>query len=141
MSKLIKVINNKDRYFNWVRKWQIAQIDETRLNYYLQNGFSLVREIEEKQNIVEDEKLLSKEEYQKILDHLWVKYNSNLWAKKLSLLVKEAEEKLKTADPTKTNDIESLKKQLLDEAIVEATELEGKTDDEIIQIATDNHLI
>jgi len=31
-----------------------------------------------------------------------------------------------------------VKKQLVDDAIVEATELEGKTDAEILQIATDN---
>lgn len=146
MWKLIKVINNKDRYFNGARKGQIIQVDETRLNYYIQNGFSLVREVEEKKNIVTTPTtpttpVRTKKELYIILDHLWVEYDKNLKVAELEALVREVEEKQKTADETKTTDIEAIKKQLVDDAIVEVTELEWKTDAEILQIATDNWLI
>lgn len=146
MWKLIKVINNKDRYFNGARKGQIIQVDETRLNYYIQNGFSLVREVEEKKNIVTDPTTpntptRTKKELYAILEHLWVEYDTNLKVAELEALVREVEEKQQTADDSKGTDIDVVKKQLVDDAIVEATELEGKTDAEILQIATDNWLI
>ena len=146
MWKLIKVINNKDRYFNGARKGQIIQVDETRLNYYIQNGFSLVREVEEKKNIVTDPTTpitptRTKKELYAILEHLWVEYDKNLKVAELEALVREVEEKQQTADDSKGTDIDVVKKQLVDDAIVEATELEGKTDAEILQIATDNWLI
>ena len=146
MWKLIKVINNKDRYFNGARKGQIIQVDETRLNYYIQNGFSLVREVEEKKNIVTDPTTpitptRTKKELYAILEHLWVEYDKNLKVAELEALAREVEEKQQTADDSKGTDIDVVKKQLVDDAIVEATELEGKTDAEILQIATDNWLI
>lgn len=146
MWKLIKVINNKDRYFNGARKGQIIQVDETRLNYYIQNGFSLVREVEEKKNIVTDPTTpitptRTKKELYAILEHLWVEYDKNLKVAELEALVREVEEKQQTVDDSKGTDIDVVKKQLVDDAIVEATELEGKTDAEILQIATDNWLI
>lgn len=146
MWKLIKVINNKDRYFNGARKGQIIQVDETRLNYYIQNGFSLVREVEEKKNIVTDPTTptiptRTKKELYAILEHLWIEYDKNLKVAELEALVREVEEKQQTADDSKSTDIDVVKKQLVDDAIVEVTELEGKTDAEILQIATDNWLI
>ena len=144
MSKLVKVINNKDRYFNWARKGWILEVDTNRVNYYLQNGFSLVKEMEVKKNIVNNDTgtLENKEFYQKELDHLGVKYNKNFWAKKLKDLLETAKkESEKEMDDDNNSDIETIKTTLVAEAIVSKEELEGKTDDEIRQIATDNWLI
>lgn len=143
-NKLVKVINNKDRYFNWARKGWILEIDKNRLNYYLQNWFSEVKNIEEKKNIVNNNtvKLESKEFYQKELDHLWIKFNKNLWAKKLNELLIEAKKENENDWEWKADsDIETLKTQLVEQAIVAVDELEWKSDDEITQIATDNWLI
>lgn len=139
-EKLVKVLNNKDRYFNGARKGGILEVAENRVNYYLQNWFSLVTEVVEKKNIVQTEKLESKEFYQEKLDHLWVKYNKNFWAKKLSELLKSTQKKSDPSDEDLSN-TEALKTQLIEEAIVPQEELEGKTNEEIIQIATDNWLI
>jgi len=150
MSKLVKVINNLDRYFNWARKWQIIEVSEDRVDYYLQHGFSKVEEIVEKNNIVTQttpegiDNNLTVAQLKKELDHLWVDYTACKNKIDFQNLLVEARKNVAntpTSNDWKTIDIEAIKKQLVDEAIVEATELEGKTDDEIKQIATDNWLI
>lgn len=142
MSKiLVKVINNKDRYFNWARKGWILEVDQNRVNYYLQNGFSLVKEIEVKKNIVETKPktLENKEYYQNKLDHLGIKYNNNLWPKKLNELLEKANaDKDDNSSDNNNSDIETLKATLIKEAIVTKEELEGKTDSEIQEIAENN---
>lgn len=143
MAKTVKVINNKDRYFNWARKWQVIQVDENRVAYYLQHGFSLVKEVQEKKNIVNpQEPVRTKAELYKILDHYWVEYTTKMKVAELEQLVVEAEAEVQTEqDSNEQTDIESIKEQLVDEAIVDQSELKWKTNAEIMQIAKDNWLI
>ena len=44
MSKTIRVINNRDRYYNWAYKGQVLEIDSDMLDHYLEVWFSLVEE-------------------------------------------------------------------------------------------------
>ena len=55
MSKTIRVINNRDRYYNWAYKGQVLEIDSEMLDHYLEVWFSLVEEQkQEKKNIIDD---------------------------------------------------------------------------------------
>jgi hypothetical protein len=66
-EELLQVINNKDRYFNWVRKWGILLIPKSRVWYYLNNGFSLIEaKVEKKKNIVEPKNSKTKKEETKV---------------------------------------------------------------------------
>lgn len=141
-NKLVKVINNKDRYFNWARKGWILEVDKNRLSYYLQNWFSEVKEIETKENIVKkDVDTRTAKELKEILDHNGVEYEKKAKKSILEVLVKEIETKENTSDNEDNSTNEVLKAKLIEEAIVSTEDLEWKTDAEIEQIAKDNWLI
>lgn len=147
MWKLVKVINNKDRYFNWARKGWIIEVSEDRVNYYLQHGFSLLKEVEAKNNIVTTNPTTvgnwpTVAELKKELDHLGVDHSACKRKADYEKLLEEAKTKTTTsATGGKWLDVEALKTQLVSDAILTAEELEGKTDEEVKQIATDNWLI
>lgn len=147
-EKLVKVINNKDRYFNWARKGGILEVAANRVAYYLQNWFSLLEKIEEKKNIVQDN--ANKQDFPGVdnditipklkeqLDHHGVDYSD--FKKKADYQKALSNVLIASNEGSDDNDsnIETLKKQLVDEAIVTADELEGKTDAEIEEIAHNN---
>jgi len=141
---MITVIHNKNRVYNWVRKWQSIQIKKDELKDYELAWFTILKSITKKQNILKDniECKRTDEECKKILDHAWIKYHERLWVVKLNVLVDKYEaEKDNWWDDSIVKNIDDFKKQLIDEAIITAEELKGKKDNEIMQIATDNWLI
>lgn len=152
MSK-VKVINNKDRYFNWARKWQVIEIDSIKLDYYKKHWFSL---IEEKQNILKNpaptiqtfewiDDIWTIPELKEKLEHFWINYDTCKlkadFQKLLSETLKNPPSVKKNDEIDTKKDVEALKTQLISEKIVEVSEIEWKTDAEIIEIATNNWLI
>ena len=143
MSDKIKVINNQNRYYNWVRQGWILEIEKEMLDDYVLHGFSLVEEYIEKKNIVVKQPTRTKKELVEILDHNWIVYDSKAKVIELEELVIEFENKPKTDGDNSDDmtDIETIKAKLVSEAIITAEELVWKADNEIMQIATDNWLI
>lgn len=143
MSKKVRVINNKDRYFNWARKGQVLEIDSEMVSYYEKNGFSVIWNVISKENIVKDkqEDGRTTKELKEILDHHWVDYK---WVSKkedLLELVKSIETE-KTEDETeKTSDLEEIKTQIINEAIETEENLAKLSENEILEIAKNNGLI
>ena len=41
---MIRVLNTKDRYYNWAYKWNVLEIAETSLQEYLDAWFVLLDE-------------------------------------------------------------------------------------------------
>lgn len=143
MSKKVRVINNKDRYFNWARKGQVLEIDSEMVSYYEKNGFSVIWNVISKENIVKDkqEDGRTTKELKEILDHHWVDYK---WVSKkedLLELVKSIETE-KTEDETEKNsDLEEIKTQIINEAIETEENLAKLSENEILEIAKNNGLI
>ena len=137
---MLRVINNKDRVYNWAKKWQILDIDDSKLDDYLQAWFTVVKEVIEKKNIVKNDKnLRTVKECKEILDHAWVEYDKKLKVSDLNKLVDELEKQNNTE---KTDDLsKNYAEILVDEWILEESELEWKTDKDLEQLATDNWLI
>jgi len=136
---MVRVINNKNRIYNWAKKWQILDVDKSKLDDYLQAWFSVVKEKIEKKNIVKNENQRTWKECKEILDHAWVEYDKKLRVAELNKLVDELEAGKITdnSDTDNTNYWELL----VNEWILEESELEWKTDEELKGLATDNWLI
>jgi hypothetical protein len=141
---MVKVINTKDRVYNWVKKGWIIDIPEEKVFEYKIAWFST---IEEKNNIVKSEVFewidenLTIAQLKEKLDHLWIKYDECKLKSDFQKLLSEALQKPQELWENKWSEIDELKEKLISEKIVESSELEGKNDDEIKQIATDNWLI
>jgi len=137
---MVRVINNRDRIYNWAKKWQILDIDKSKLDDYIQAWFSEVKEKIEKKNIVKNDKnLRTVKECKEILDHAWIEYDKKLKVAELNKLVDELEKENKSNDEDNT-DID-YKELLVSEWILDESELEWKTDKDLEQLATDNWLI
>ncbi len=136
---MVRVINNKNRIYNWAKKGQILDVDKSKLDDYLQAWFSIVKEKIEKKNIVKNENQRTWKECKEILDHAWVEYDKKLRVAELNKLVDklEAGKIIDNSDTDKTNYWELL----VNEWILEESELEWKTDEELKGLATDNWLI
>lgn len=148
---MVQVINTKNRLYNGVKKWGIIDIPEDKVFEYKIAWFSVV---ENKQNIVKTptapktlewiDEAWTVAQLKEKLEHLGVDYKECKTKLDFQKLLSEA---LKTPTVPKTDDvwekkdIEALRTQLIDEKIVEASELEWKSEAEIMQIATDNWLI
>lgn len=148
---MVKVINTRNRLYNWVKKWGIIDISKEDVLEYTIAWFVIV---EEKQNILKNkittenfdwvDEVWTIEELKEKLDHLWVDFakckNKTDYQKLLSETFKNLPlKKVDTIEEIK--DIEALKIQLINDKIVEFSEIENKSESEIIQIATDNWLI
>ncbi len=136
---MVRVINNKNRIYNWAKKWQIIDIDDSKLEDYIQAWFSVVKEKIEKKNIVEPKNQRTWKECKDILDHAGVEYDKKLKVADLNKLVDQLE-----SDKTNTsenNDNINYSELLVDEWILDESELEWKSDKELKQLAIDNWLI
>jgi len=136
---MVRVINNKNRIYNWAKKWQILEVDKSKLDDYLQAWFSVVKEKIEKKNIVKNESQRTWKECKEILDHAWVEYDKKLRVAELNKLVDELESE-KTTDDTNSDDI-NYWELLVTEWILDESEIEWKTEEELKNLATDNWLI
>lgn len=141
MSDKIKVINNQNRYYNWVRQGWILEIEKELLDDYVLHWFSLIEEYIEKKNIVVKQPTRTRKELIEILDHNWITYDSKAKVIELEELVIEFEKQTETTKKDDITDIEALKNKLVYEAILTTDELIWKADAEILQIAKDNWLI
>ena len=88
---MVRVINNKNRIYNWDKKWQILDVDKSKLDDYLQAWFSVVKEKIEKKNIVKNDNQRTWKECKEILDHAWIEYDKKLRVAELNKLVDEFE--------------------------------------------------
>ncbi|PZM85067.1 hypothetical protein DLH72_02195 [Candidatus Gracilibacteria bacterium] len=143
MSKKVRVINNKDRYFNGARKGQVLEIDSEMVSYYEKNGFSVIGNVISKENIVKDkqEDGRTTKELKEILDHHGVDYKGVSKKEDLLELVKSIETE-KTEDETEKNsDLEEIKTQIINEAIETEENLAKLSENEILEIAKNNGLI
>ena len=136
---MVRVINNKNRIYNWAKKWQVLEVDKSKLDDYLQAWFSVVKEKIEKKNIIKNENQRTWKECKEILDHAWVEYDKKLKVAELNKLVDELEAG-KITDNT-DSDTTNYWELLVNEWILEESELEWKTDEELKNLATDNWLI
>ena len=136
---MVRVINNKNRIYNWAKKGQILDIDKSKLDDYLQAWFSVVKEKIEKKNIVKNENQRTWKECREILDHAWIEYDKKLKVAELNKLVDELESG-KITDNT-YSDTTNYWELLVNEWILDESELEWKTDEELKNLATDNWLI
>lgn len=153
---MVQVINTKNRLYNGVKKGGIINIPAEKVFEYEIAWFSV---IEEKKNIVKApvvpsmswlpgiDDSLTIPQLKEQLNHLGVNYDNAKVKLDYQKLLSEAltkptgEEKWDETSEDNEKNIDDLKQQLVDEKIVDESELEGKTDDEITQIATDNWLI
>lgn len=139
-EKQVRVINNRDRYYNGAHKWGILLIPASQVERYERVWFSVVQEtgvVEIKENIVKPKTV---KELKEILDHAGVEYGKSAKQAELQALVDGLTE-AGTEDESEagTEDIEALKQKLLDEAIVDT--LEGLDDEAVRTIARENALI
>ncbi len=137
---MVRVINNRNRIYNWAKRWQILEVDESKLDDYIRAWFSVVKEKIEKKNIVlEPQNLKTAKECKDILDHAGIEYDKKLKVAELNKLVDSLESK-KTIDDETKDDI-NYWELLIDEWILEESELEWKSGKELKQLAIDNWLI
>lgn len=137
---MVRVINNRNRIYNWAKKWQILEVDESKLDDYIRAWFSIVKEKIEKKNIVlEPQALKTAKECKDILDHAGIDYDKKLKVAELNKLVDELDSKKTNED--ETNDNVNYLELLVDEWILDESELEWKSDKELKQLAIDNWLI
>lgn len=145
MSEKVRVINNRDRYFNWAKRWQILEIEKNMLSYYENAWFSLVSEIIPKNGIVEKEKIeedwRTVKELKAILDHNWIEYNEKAKKPELLELVKDLEKKSDDSEKEEKTDLEKIKEQILAENIENKENLVKMSDSEIMELAENNGLI
>ena len=137
---MIRVLNTKDRYYNWAYKWNVLEIAETSLQEYLDAWFVLLDEtekIEEKKAIVED--IRTVKELKEILDHNWIDYNWVTNKEDFLELVKSIENVEEKAE--ESLNLEALKSQILEEAIETEEALAKLSENEILEIAKNNGLI
>lgn len=144
MSEKVRVINNRDRYFNWAKRWQILEIEKNMLSYYENAWFSLVYEVIPKNGIVNkketEEDNRTVEELKAILDHHWVEYKAKAKKTELLELVKDLEKKSDDSEEQKS-DLEKIKEQILAENIENKENLAKMSDSEIMELAENNGLI
>ncbi len=136
---MVRVINNKNRIYNWAKKWQIIDIDDSKLDDYIRVWFSVVKEKIEKKNIVEPKNQRTWKECKDILDHAGIEYDKKLKVADLNKLVDQLE-----SDKTNTSENDdniNYSELLIDEWILDESELEWKSDKELKQLAIDNWLI
>lgn len=137
---MVRVINNRNRIYNWAKKWQILEVDESKLDDYIRAWFSVVKEKIEKKNIVlEPQTLKTAKECKDILDHAGIEYDKKLKVAELNKLVDKLESEKTNEDETKDN--VNYWELLVDEWILDESELEWKSDKELKQLAIDNWLI
>ena len=136
---MVRVINNKNRIYNRAKKWQILDVDKSKLDDYLQAWFSVVKEKIEKKNIVKNDNQRTWKECKEILDHAWIEYDKKLRVAELNKLVDEFEAG-KITDNT-DSDTTNYWELLVNEWILDESELEWKTDEGLKNLATDNWLI
>lgn len=137
---MVRVINNRNRIYNWAKKWQILEVDESKLDDYIRAWFSVVKEKIEKKNIVlEPQTLKTAKECKDILDHAGIEYDKKLKVAELNNLVDKLESEKTNEDETKDN--VNYWELLVDEWILDESELEWKSDKELKQLAIDNWLI
>lgn len=137
---MVRVINNRNRIYNWAKKWQILEVDESKLDDYIRAWFSVVKEKIEKKNIVlEPQNLKTAKECKDILDHAGIEYDKKLKVAELNKLVDKLESEKTNEDETKDNI--NYWELLIDEWILEESELEWKSEKELKQLAIDNWLI
>lgn len=137
---MVRVINNRNRIYNWAKKWQILEVDESKLDDYIRAWFSVVKEKIEKKNIVlEPQTLKTAKECKDILDHAGIEYDKKLKVAELNKLVDELESKKINED--ETNDNVNYWELLVEQWILDESELEWKSDKELKQLAIDNWLI
>jgi len=137
---MVRVINNRNRIYNWAKKWQILEVDESKLDDYIRAWFSVVKEKIEKKNIVlEPQTLKTAKECKDILDHAGIEYDKKLKVAELNKLVDKIESEKTNEDETKDN--VNYWELLVDEWILDESELEWKSDKELKQLAIDNWLI
>lgn len=137
---MVRVINNRNRIYNWAKKWQILEVDESKLDDYIRAWFSVVKEKIEKKNIVlEPQTLKTAKECKDILDHAGIEYDKKLKVAELNKLVDKLESEKTYEDETKDN--VNYWEFLVDEWILDESELEWKSDKELKQLAIDNWLI
>ena len=137
---MIRVLNTKDRYYNWAYKWNVLEIAETSLQEYLDAWFVLLDEtekIEEKKAIIEDTRTVK--ELKEILDHNWIDYNWVTNKEDFLELVKSIEDVEEKAE--ESLNLEALKSQILEEAIETEEALVKLSENEILEIAKNNGLI
>lgn len=136
---MVRVINNKNRIYNWAKKWQIIDIDASKLDDYIQAWFSVVKEKIEKKNIVEPKNQRTWKECKDILDHAGIEYYKKLKVADLNKLVDQLE-----SDKTNTSENDdniNYSELLVEQWILDESELEWKSDKELKQLAIDNWLI
>lgn len=136
---MVRVINNKNRIYNWAKKWQIIDIDDSKLDDYIRAWFSVVKEKIEKKNIVEPKNQRTWKECKDILDHAGIEYDKKLKVADLNKLVDQLE-----SDKTNTSENDdniNYSELLVEEWILDESELEWKSDKELKQLAIDNWLI
>lgn len=137
---MVRVINNRNRIYNWAKKWQILEVDESKLDDYIRAWFSVVKEKIEKKNIVlEPQNLKTAKECKDILDHAGIEYDKKLKVAELNKLVDKLESEKTNEDETKDN--VNYWELLVNEWILDESELEWKSDKELKQLAIDNWLI
>ncbi len=137
---MVRVINNRNRIYNWAKKWQILEVDESKLDDYIRAWFSVVKEKIEKKNIVlEPQNLKTAKECKDILDHAGIEYDKKLKVAELNKLDDNSESEKTNEDETKDN--VNYWELLVDEWILDESELEWKSDKELKQLAIDNWLI
>lgn len=137
---MVRVINNRNRIYNWAKKWQILEVDESKLDDYIRAWFSVVKEKIEKKNIVlEPQTLKTAKECKDILDHAGVEYDKKLKVAELNKLVDKLESEKTSEDETKDN--VNYWELLVEQWILDELELEWKSDKELKQLASDNWLI
>ena len=106
------------------------------LDHYLEVWFSLVEEQkQEKKNIIDDSRSIK--ELKDILDHNWINYDKKTNKAELLELVKT----LETSKDEGKDDLLEIKKQMIDEAIISAEELEKMNNEEILELAKNNWII
>ena len=138
---MVRVINNKNRIYNWAKKWQILDIDKEKTDDYIRAWFSVVKWKIEKKNIVVNENLKTVKECKEILDHAWIEYDKKLKVAELNQLVEDFE-KSKDSENWDTDDTNiNYSELIINEWILEESELEWKTEADLKQLAIDNWLI
>lgn len=143
MTNTIRVINNRDRYFNWARQGQVIEVDSQNVDYYLQNGFSLADYREVKNNIVNpatppvDEK--TKAQLMEKLDHYWIKYNKKANKTELEKLISDHLKTLKVETPEgEQTKVEKMRKILIENALFTQEEVNKMSDEEITKAYEEN---
>lgn len=143
MSEKVRVLNTRDRYYNWAYKWNILEIEKKSLQEYLNAWFVLVsdtlenKKVEIKNNI-EDQRTI--EDLKAILDHYWINYNKKAKKTELLALVRDFEKKSDDSEDQKS-DLKKIKEQILAENIETKTNLSKMSDSEIMELAKNNGLI